>query len=580
MAIDDLNVAIQAAKDKGISKGVSIPNCDISLSHLFYADDTLFVGEWGRLTLVKYVLENLPNYYLSLFEAPTGVLESLEQIGRRFLWGGSENNKKNHWASWAKVIAPKHKGGLGVGSIHALNVGLMVKWGESPERWGPEVAPLVSRVQGEDPRIYDLNPVWTNLEKVFRDNKASKVIQLDRELRNIRIDNSTITFKGESEWYIDTSATSHLHPNASIFKSVYDNNSNFASSVLVGDGSSMHDFLTRQVLMRCDSSGDLYRVTTLSRQAFVIGTTLCYACQTEKHVRLPFKSSNSSTTFPFELVHSDYKVRLVANRGSPGINCDETFSPVVKPATIRTILSISVTHKYPARHLDVKNVFLHEHLQEIVNMHQPPGFRDPSNPAHVSLLQRSLYVLNYSPLLVMSLLLILMLSGLPARLLDDPLPATASLWDTICYLGPPIVTTPSPDLVRKLSIMVWLTLLPKHVGFVIYYWGCTTLHHATIVYCYNVSMVYMSSNPIQHQRTKYIEIDLHFVRDKVATGHVCVLHVPSSSHVRRLVHVYHLLSTAQFADIFTKGVSRTLFNNTKISLNIRNTPPKQVAGIC
>jgi hypothetical protein len=63
---------------------------------------------------------------------------------------------------------------------------------------------------------------------------------------------------------------------------------------------------------------------------------------------------------------------------------------------------------------------------------------------------------------------------------------------------------------------------------------------ASLVYCDNISTVYMSSNPIQHQRTKQIEIDIHFVRERVATGDVCVMHVPTSS---------------QYADIFTKGVT-------------------------
>ncbi|GJX27681.1 ribonuclease H-like domain-containing protein [Tanacetum coccineum] len=53
------------------------------------------------------------------------------------------------------------------------------------------------------------------------------------------------------------------------------------------------------------------------------------------------------------------------------------------------------------------------------------------------------------------------------------------------------------------------------------------LSSATLVYCDNVSAVYLSCNPVQHQHTKHIEINIHFVRDLVATGQVRVLHVPS-----------------------------------------------------
>nr|GEX15951.1 ribonuclease H-like domain-containing protein [Tanacetum cinerariifolium] len=48
----------------------------------------------------------------------------------------------------------------------------------------------------------------------------------------------------------------------------------------------------------------------------------------------------------------------------------------------------------------------------------------------------------------------------------------------------------------------------------------TPLFTATLVYCDNVSAVYLSTNPVQHQRTKHIEIDIHFVRDYVASGQV------------------------------------------------------------
>ncbi|GKG05340.1 ribonuclease H-like domain-containing protein, partial [Tanacetum coccineum] len=44
----------------------------------------------------------------------------------------------------------------------------------------------------------------------------------------------------------------------------------------------------------------------------------------------------------------------------------------------------------------------------------------------------------------------------------------------------------------------------------------TPLFTATLVYCDNVSAIYMSANLVQYQRTKHIEIDIHFVRDFVA----------------------------------------------------------------
>ncbi|WVZ94220.1 hypothetical protein U9M48_040141 [Paspalum notatum var. saurae] len=50
---------------------------------------------------------------------------------------------------------------------------------------------------------------------------------------------------------------------------------------------------------------------------------------------------------------------------------------------------------------------------------------------------------------------------------------------------------------------------------------------ATVVFCDNISAVYMSHNPVHHRCTKHIELDIHFVREKVALGQLCVLHVPS-----------------------------------------------------
>nr|GEU78889.1 ribonuclease H-like domain-containing protein [Tanacetum cinerariifolium] len=75
---------------------------------------------------------------------------------------------------------------------------------------------------------------------------------------------------------------------------------------------------------------------------------------------------------------SHYKARLVANGSSQqlGVDFDETFSPVVKPATIRTVLSLALFRQWPIHQHDVKNTFLNGDLSETVYMHQPSGFVD------------------------------------------------------------------------------------------------------------------------------------------------------------------------------------------------------------
>ncbi|GKD70521.1 copia protein [Tanacetum coccineum] len=50
---------------------------------------------------------------------------------------------------------------------------------------------------------------------------------------------------------------------------------------------------------------------------------------------------------------------------------------------------------------------------------------------------------------------------------------------------------------------------------------------ATLMFCDNVSAIFLSGNPVQHRCTKHIEMDIHFVREKVARGQVRVLHVPT-----------------------------------------------------
>ena len=64
---------------------------------------------------------------------------------------------------------------------------------------------------------------------------------------------------------------------------------------------------------------------------------------------------------------------------------------MVKPVTIRLVLSIVASRHWLIHQLDVKNAFLHGHLDETVYCQQPPGFVDPACSDYVCLLQKSLY---------------------------------------------------------------------------------------------------------------------------------------------------------------------------------------------
>ncbi|GJY95416.1 ribonuclease H-like domain-containing protein [Tanacetum coccineum] len=296
-------------------------------------------------------------------------------------------------------------------------------------------------------------------------------------------------------------------------------------------------------------------------------------------------------------------------------NADGSLSSlVVKPATIRTVLSLVVSRDWPIHQLDVKNAFLLGHLSEIVYMYQPPG----SDIAYLMLyvddiiltasssafLQRIIASLHKSkigskgdpvsdPTLYRSLAGALQYLSFTrpdlsydVYTLDYGLQlhvsstTQLSTYTDVDWAGCPVTNWSTSEYYVFLSdnLLSWsvkcqVTLSRSSAE--AEYRGVanvvaktawirnllcelhTPLFTTTLVYCDNVSAVYMSTNLVQHQRTKHIEIDIHFVRDFVALGQVCVLHVPSRF---------------QYANIFTKGLPTALFIEFCSSLNVRRSP--------
>ncbi|KAM1554065.1 hypothetical protein COP1_006744 [Malus domestica] len=94
-----------------------------------------------------------------------------------------------------------------------------------------------------------------------------------------------------------------------------------------------------------------------------------------------------------------YKARLVAKGVSQeaGLDYYKTFGLVVKPTTVRLMLSLAATKGWKLKQLDVKNAFLYGFIEEEVYMSQPPGYIDKTHPDYVCKLQRSLYGLKQAP---------------------------------------------------------------------------------------------------------------------------------------------------------------------------------------
>ncbi|XP_073357810.1 uncharacterized protein [Aegilops tauschii subsp. strangulata] len=408
-----------------------------------------------------------------------------------------------------------------------------------------------------------------------------------------------------------------------------------------------------------------------------------------------------------------YKARWVVRGFSqrPGVDFDETFSPVVKAATIRVVLSVAAAHNWPVHQMDVNNAFLHGHLTERVYCQQPVGFVDASHPDHVCLLDKSLYGLKQAPrawfarfaafvrtigfcdcrsdpslfvlhsgdgaayLLLDARGFFLSQRGYAEELLEranmveckpvstpvdthsklsatDGSPVTdaseyRSLVGALQYLtmtrpdiayavqqcclvmhdpraahlalvkrvlrylrgttdhGLHLHRSPSLDLVAY-SDADWASCPDTRrstSGYAVFLgdslvsWSskrqatvsrssaeaeyravanavaeCCWLRQllgelriplpkATVVFCDNISSVYMAANPVHHRRTKHIELDIHFVREKVALGEFRVLHVPIKQ---------------QFADVLTKGLPTPAFQDFRSSLCIR--PPDAAAA--
>ncbi|GJS78282.1 ribonuclease H-like domain-containing protein [Tanacetum coccineum] len=264
---------------------------------------------------------------------------------------------------------------------------------------------------------------------------------------------------------------------------------------------------------------------------------------------------------------SRYKAHLVINGNTQlqGVDVDETFSPVIKPGMFLSqrkyageILERTgmVTCNPSRTPVDIESK-LGDNVQQVcLYMHDP---REPYFYALKRILQYVHGTLDYGLQLFSSFTTDFIAfsdadwvgcpttrrstSGYYVFLSNNLLPWSSKRQPTLSRSS---AEAEYRGVANAVAETCWLCHLLRELY--------TPLSFATFVYCDNVSAVYLSCNPVQHQRTKHIEIDIHFLRDSVTARQVCVLHVPCCY---------------EYADIFTKGLSYVLFEEFCSSLSVR-----------
>jgi hypothetical protein len=185
-----------------------------------------------------------------------------------------------------------------------------------------------------------------------------------------------------------------------------------------------------------------------------------------------------------------YKARWVL-RGftqCPVVDYDETFNPVVKPATIRTMLAIAASRAWLIQQLDVKNAFLYSTLCETVFCSEPMGFTDLGKPDLIYRLNKSLYGLKQAPRAWYNRFAMYLTSlGFIEIKSDTSLFILRRSLDTVylfLYVDDIILTASSLELLRRTIAALQREFAMKDLGPLHHFLGITVERHRDGLFLY------------------------------------------------------------------------------------------------
>nr|GEV27848.1 retrovirus-related Pol polyprotein from transposon TNT 1-94 [Tanacetum cinerariifolium] len=200
-----------------------------------------------------------------------------------------------------------------------------------------------------------------------------------------------------------------------------------------------------------------------------------------------------------------------------GINFKELFAQVARLEAVRLFIAYVAHKSFTVYQMDVKTTFLYGPLKEEVYVKQPDGFVDPYHPNQVYRLKRTQTSTK----------------SVDCTSMSSAEAEYVSL--SACY-----------------AQVLWLRTQLTDYGF----------HFDKIpMYCDSKATIAISCNPVQHSRTKHINVRYHFIKEKVEKG---------------IVELFFVETEYQLADLFTKSLSKDMFKYLIRRLGMRCLTPDEL----
>uniref|UniRef100_A0A2N9I5I3 Reverse transcriptase domain-containing protein n=1 Tax=Fagus sylvatica TaxID=28930 RepID=A0A2N9I5I3_FAGSY len=140
LCAEGLSALLRQASISGRLRGIQTSHGGPWVSHLFFADDSLFFSHAtiadserfmdilnlaGREILIKAVAQAIPTYAMNCFKLPKTWCEEINSLIARYWWGQKNEERKLHWIRWDKLCTAKPDGGLGFRNLHMFNMALL-----------------------------------------------------------------------------------------------------------------------------------------------------------------------------------------------------------------------------------------------------------------------------------------------------------------------------------------------------------------------------------------------------------------------------------------------------------------------